>query len=368
MPSIDAANSTTAGGPVVNSWNEWDPLEEVIVGVLDGAATLPWDTALDAVTAVEHRDRSEEYHRLRGGRQVEPIHVAAAQRELDEFVSILEGEGVTVRRPEPLDHAVPHATPLWASPGGNCQANPRDVLIVLGDEILEAPMAWRSRYFEFLAYRDLCKDYFRRGAKWRAAPKPAMTDASYDPRWVRGEGYVTTEVEPLFDAADMTRCGRDVFVQRSHVTNDFGIDWLRVHYGDTLRFHKVEFDDYRAIHIDATWVPLRPGLALTNPDRPMTTVPEILRDSDWTFLDAPRSTLPERHPQFASYQWLSMNMLSLGPDKVIVEAHETPTIEMLAAEGIEAIPCPFRSNYRFGGSFHCATVDVRRRGGLDSYF
>ena len=28
---------------VVNSHNEWDPLEEVIVGILDGACDLPWE-------------------------------------------------------------------------------------------------------------------------------------------------------------------------------------------------------------------------------------------------------------------------------------------------------------------------------------
>jgi len=29
--------------PVVNTHNEWDPLEEIIVGVVDGAMIPPWD-------------------------------------------------------------------------------------------------------------------------------------------------------------------------------------------------------------------------------------------------------------------------------------------------------------------------------------
>ena len=57
---------------------------------------------------------------------------------------------------------------------------PRDILVVIGDEIIEAPMAWRSRYFEFRAYRTLLKDYFKSGAKWTAAPKPQMSDELYD--------------------------------------------------------------------------------------------------------------------------------------------------------------------------------------------
>ena len=59
-------------------------------------------------------------------------------------------------------------------------AMPRDILIVVGNEIIEAPMAWRARFFEYRAYRAIIKDYFRRGAKWTTAPKPTMADELYD--------------------------------------------------------------------------------------------------------------------------------------------------------------------------------------------
>jgi glycine amidinotransferase len=172
----------------------------------------------------------------------------------------------------------------------------------------------------------------------------------------------------VFDAADVTRCGRDIFVQRSHVTNDYGIEWLRRHLGDDYRVHRVEFDDYRAIHIDATFVPLAPGRLLANPDRPIKELPEVIATSDWEILEAPRSTLPDSHPWYHSFRWLSMNMLNLDEKRIIVEESEEPTIKALKDWGFEPIPCPFRANYRFGGSFHCATVDVRRDGDLQSYF
>ena len=57
---------------------------------------------------------------------------------------------------------------------------PRDILIVVGDEIIEAPMAWRSRFFEYRPYRPLLKEYFKQGAKWTTAPKPLMSDELYD--------------------------------------------------------------------------------------------------------------------------------------------------------------------------------------------
>lgn len=63
---------------------------------------------------------------------------------------------------------------------GMYAAMPRDILLVVGNEIIEAPMAWRSRFFEYRAYRPLIKEYFRKGAKWTTGPKPTMADELYD--------------------------------------------------------------------------------------------------------------------------------------------------------------------------------------------
>lgn len=63
---------------------------------------------------------------------------------------------------------------------GMYAAMPRDILLVVGNEIIEAPMAWRARFFEYRAYRRLIKDYFNSGAKWTTAPKPTMADELYD--------------------------------------------------------------------------------------------------------------------------------------------------------------------------------------------
>ena len=91
-------------------------------------------------------------------------------------------------------------------------------------------MAWRSRFFEYRAFRPLIKDYFNQGAKWTAAPKPLMADELYDFQYpsmenithrceLAAEGkFVTTEFEPCFDAAEFIRAGKDIFAQRSHVS------------------------------------------------------------------------------------------------------------------------------------------------------
>ena len=101
--------------------------------------------------------------------------------------------------------------------------------MVIGNEIIEAPMSWRSRFFEYRSYRRLIKEYFSQGAKWTSAPKPLMSDDLYDQAYpmtdmsarkklVEQGKFITTEFEPCFDAADFYRVGRDIFAQRSNVS------------------------------------------------------------------------------------------------------------------------------------------------------
>jgi glycine amidinotransferase len=62
-----------------------------------------------------------------------------------------------------------------------------------------------------------------------------------------------------------------------------------------------------------------------------------------------------------------MNVLSLDTSRVIVEESERALERVLTASGFDVLPCRFRDFNRLGGSFHCATLDIRRRGGLAAY-
>ena len=53
-------------------------------------------------------------------------------------------------------------------------------MMVVGDEIIESPMAWRCRYFEYEAFRPLIRKYFNQGARWISAPKCTMEDELYN--------------------------------------------------------------------------------------------------------------------------------------------------------------------------------------------
>jgi glycine amidinotransferase len=352
--------------PVINSYNEWDPLEEVIVGVLDGASTPLWHITLKATMPKNQWD----YFRDFGGRPFPQERIEAGKKDLEEFVRILEAEGVTVRRPQSLQHSKPFSTPDWQSAGGLYAAMPRDLLLVIGEEIIEAPMAWRSRYFEVNAYRPLLKEYFLKGAKWTSAPKPQLSDELYhydyeEPQEGRDIKFVITEFEPTFDAADFIRCGKDIFVQRSHVTNRCGIEWLRRHLGGAYRIHELEFDDSNPMHIDGTFMPLAPGKLLVHPER-VKKIPRMFKS--WQVLYAPPPCIPQNHLLYMTSRWLNLNVLMLDEKRVVVEKHEEPLIRAFKQWGLHPILCPFRNFATFGGSFHCATLDVRRRGTLQTYF
>lgn len=351
-------------GPVC-SYTEWDPLEEVVVGIVDGAVFPPWHPALLPVLPAHQLDT----FRLNGGRPFPAERIEAARKELDEFAHVLESEGVTVRRPEPRRHDASYGTPDWSSTG-MYTAMPRDALLVVGNDIIECPMAWRSRYFETFGYRPLLKEYFRNGARWSAGPKPELTDELFDQDWEdSGEDgparLVVTEFEPTFDAADFTRCGRDIIAQKSNVTNEFGIEWLRRHLGEDYRIHVFEFNDSHPMHIDATLVPLAPGKLLVNPRR-VPKVPALFRG--WDVIEAPEPVIPDSHPLYMTSKWINMNILMLDEQRVVVERQDEPMISLMKKVGLVPVLCDFRNFNSFGGSFHCATLDVRRRGVLNSYF
>lgn len=356
----------------VNSHNEWDPLEEVVIGSLDGAMFPAWNTINVATAPPGEWVAAEE--RVGGGGSPYPAAlVEAARRELAEFIHILEAEGVRVRRLDHANFAAPFATPEWQVTSGFCAANPRDPFIILGNEILETPMADRSRYFEAWAYRSLFKEYFKAGARWTAAPKPQLLDTLYDQQYtVPGPDepmrFVINEFEPVFDAADFVRCGRDIFCQTSNVTNHFGIAWMQRHLGDGYRVHTLQSRCPEAIHIDTTFMPLAPGKVLVNPDYlDLQKLPPILKS--WELLVMP-TPLPQikGDPLRLVSDWAGVNVLMLDEQRIVVEKNQEPLIKSLKEWGFKPIPCSFEAYYPFLGSFHCATLDIRRRGELQSYF
>lgn len=343
----------------VNSFNEWDQLEEVIVGVVDNANVPYRDKGQLAVEFSDYSNK-DNIPPLSFDRRV----IEETKEDLEVLVKTLESLGIKVRRPEKADNSKWFSSPDWKSDGfyNYC---PRDLLLVVGQTIIESPMTLRSRYFEANYYKKLLIEYFEGGAKWISAPKPRLLDNIYN---LENKNLLAlNNFEPIFDAANVLRAGKDLFFLISSTGNEMGCKWLQSILGSSYRVHPC-YDLYDSIHIDSTLMFLRPGLVLLNPERVNPkNLPEPLKK--WDKIWCPKLVdvgFSGPHPY--SSVWVGMNILMINPNLAIVDKNQIELIKILEKHSIEVIPLELRHSRTLGGGFHCVTLDVKRRGKLEDYF
>ncbi|MEV4640377.1 hypothetical protein AB0J80_23835 [Actinoplanes sp. NPDC049548] len=337
------------------SVNDWDPLEEIILGTAVGLTPPPVDVSL------------RHFFEPPANAADERIDAGALQRVVDEteedfaqLTETLTAAGVRVRRPEHPASNQRYATPQWDSVAMHALM-PRDCLLVVGDRIMEAPMPMRSRFFETAPFRPLLREYSDAGASWFAAPKPLLTDETYI--YQPGKSVVA-DLEPLFDAANVLKCGRDIFFNVSNTGNRRGAAWLRRQLSPDFRVHEMSIC---SDHVGTTLHILRPGLLLANSARlSPETIPAPLRSWKTIWVDTPEDDGYAFDWPRASV-WVGMNILALGPDTVVVPANQTRVMKQLEDAGITVVPTTFRHGRTFGGGLHCCSLDIRRRGDLGSY-
>ena len=158
---------------VVWSCNEWDQLEEVVVG---NPLRARFPTADRSTQLTEFPDRPLE--EIPQGPFPQRI-IEETEEDLNAFVEVLENLGITVRRPETWPHEEKFSTIHWESEGYYIYC-PRDIMLVIGDHIIETPNVMRSRSQESFSYRKMMVDYLKSGAKWYAAPRPMLLDSLFD--------------------------------------------------------------------------------------------------------------------------------------------------------------------------------------------
>jgi glycine amidinotransferase len=96
----------------------------------------------------------------------------------------------------------------------------------------------------------------------------------------------------------------------------------------------------------------------------MDALPEVLKQRD--LLVAPPEAPTSAQAQGLLSEWIHLNVLVLDSERIIVEALQAPLVRALKDWGFKPIPSPFMDCCPFVGSFHCATLDVRRRRTLQS--
>ena len=352
----------SAQSPIrVNAHNEWDPLEEVVVGIIDNARFPRKDHVLKTDIALETNQSIHDDIEIP---DIPDFVIEETREDLDIFAGEMEKMGITVHRPGVIDTQRKVASPFWETEQfyNYC---PRDVLMTVGDMIIESANIFPSRYFEAYAYRDLLLRCLEGGSRWIAAPRPRLRaiDCNTDAR-VKA---ILNTADPAFDAANVIKAGKDLFYLISSSGNEAGLKWLRNTLRGEYRVHACP-GLYTGMHIDTTITLLRPGLVLVNPERVNEdNLPEPLKKWDVIYAPEMEEYAYSDLPPLCS-AWLGLNLFMINPNLAVVDAHQKALIKLLEKHKIDVLPLKLRHGSPLGGGFHCVTLDIRRRGGKEDYF
>src|ERR1700735_1786612 len=252
----------------LNSYDDWAPLREVILGTAVNYVAHQRDLSFDLFFFEQllgkfHDASPDDRYRagvttanLRGyvaGRKARwPIkrrYVEELQEDIEQIADVLKALGLTVHRPMPLDRPTEASTLDWSAQVIP-PLNVRDNSLILGDEIIETAPQVRSRVLENQFLAPVFADYFRQGARWTVMPRPVMADASFDRSYARDVGGSTLFSEArepsaydaghemMIDGAQCLRLGRDLVVNIANANHALACDWLERHLDGRFRVRR----------------------------------------------------------------------------------------------------------------------------------
>ena len=307
---------------MINSRNEWDPLEAIVIG---SATNANWPMT-DPVFAEEARNSLWTDSPAPSG-PVPQFIIDEANRELDILAETIVRYGATVYRPRPMD---------FVERKGMYNYCPRDRLLIAGDTVLDCNMMYPCRNQEI-------ENYYR-----------LIADARNIFTMPRDQGII-------LDAANICRLGDTWLFLESASGNRAAYDWLCRKFRD-ITIELCNF--YAGVHIDSTITPLREGLVLLNANRVSEqNCPTAFKDWEKIYITEDQIVAQDFYQYPYASKWIAMNMLSLDPKTVIIDAAQTELITILKTKGIDSIPLTLSHSRTLGGGFHCVTLDTRRKHG-----
>jgi glycine amidinotransferase/scyllo-inosamine-4-phosphate amidinotransferase 1 len=305
---------------MINSCNEWDPLEKIIVG---SASHANWPMT-DPVFAEEARNSLWTETPAPSGPVPQWI-IDDANRELDILAKTLENYGASVYRPKDMD---------FVKTKGMYNYCPRDRLLVAGDTLVDVNMMYPCRNQESNNYIRLLAE----SKNILAMPR---------------------NVGMTLDAANICRLGDTWLFLESASGSRAAYEWL-CHKFPKINIELCNF--YAGVHIDSTITPLQEGLVLLNAARVNEdNCPKAFKDWEKIYITDADIVAQDFYEYPYASKWIAMNMLVLDPETVIIDAAQTRLIEILKSRGIDSIPLTLSHSRTLGGGFHCVTLDTKRR-------
>jgi N-dimethylarginine dimethylaminohydrolase len=304
---------------MISSHDEYSTLKRIIVG---DASHANWPVH-DPVFRAEAEHTLWKETPLPQGPAPQHI-IDEANEDLDGLCDILTQHGVEVVRPNSLN---------FQTHDGMYNYCPRDRFIVYGSTVIDPAMLYPCRDMEYQCYTDILK------SAERVIHMP------------RNAGMV-------LDAANVLRIERHKWLfLESASGNRAAYEWLCEQVPD-VEIELCNF--YAGVHIDSTIVALNQNTFVVNGSRVNAkTLPRMLQDKTILYVNEVKAQDFYQYP-YAS-KWIAINMLSINPHTVIVDAAQTDLIHNLENRlGMTVIPHTLRHSRTLGGGFHCTTLDLVR--------
>lgn len=301
----------------ISSYNEWGKLRSVVVG---SATNANWPSN-DPVFAEEAKKTTWTETPVPNGPVPQWI-IDETNEDLSILIDTLQKLHIDVYQPHDLD---------FPKIGGMYNYCPRDRLIIAGAKVIDPAMMYPCRDQEISAL-----DFVLEAAK-QVITMP------------RDQGMT-------LDAANVCRLDDRWLFLESPSGNRKAYEWLCEQLPE-IQIDLVNF--YSGVHIDSTITPLREGLVALNASRVnQVNCPKVF--DGWEKLWVYDVVAQDFHQYPYASKWVGMNMLSIDPNTVIVDAAQTQLIRDLERCNITAIPLTLRHSRTLGGSFHCVTLDLVR--------
>lgn len=351
-------------------WTEWDPLEEIIVGV------CPPETYYDNAITDE--------------RSIPLLHqiLKETREDLDNLSTMLEQLGVVVKRPNLLPFERNINIAGFTSKNPVAPIVPRDQYLVYGNKIIQTYTSMPDRYLESLAYYDIFCDMFKNGMEWVSMPPPVLMDFPENTGWYSDpltRYSVTLKNKVLWHAATMFKCGDALLTNNYGPGNSLGLFWM----GKVLPGVRILDNKYTKQnnfgHIDH-------GFFMTDDDTVFAQSrewlpPRLAKKKDIIFLEE-QTKITDYFPYVDSMKnetggklsydylnkWMSewkgyeqqvafdFNVLVVDSKNVFISNEQPLMQEALDKRGITTHVAPIRHNIFWDGGIHCLTLDTKRKG------
>jgi N-dimethylarginine dimethylaminohydrolase len=304
---------------MISSYDEYSTLKKIVVG---DATYANWPVH-DPVFSAEAEHTLWKETPLPSGPVPQHI-IDEANQDLQGLCNILVQHGVEVVRPSTLN---------FQTHDGMYNYCPRDRFIVHGSTIIDPAMMYPCRDMEYQCYIDI------------------LEQAESIVHMPRNAGMV-------MDAANVLRVSKHkwLFLESSS-GNRAAYEWLCNQVPD-VEIELCNF--YAGVHIDSTIVALNADTFIVNGSRVSNaTLPKMLQDKTVLYVN---QVVPQGFHEYPyASKWIALNMLSINPHTVIVDAAQTELIHNLENQlGMTVIPHTLRHSRTLGGGFHCTTLDLVR--------